>query len=669
MSRHAEMKNAVDMPPKDLDVAEPEVDVTEPSDADEKEEYPLLSSIRSPEDLKALDEDQIPALCEEIRAFLVKTVTENGGHLASNLGAVELTVAMHRTFDCPHDHFIFDVGHQSYVHKLMTGRFDRFHTLRRGGGISGFTKRSESEYDSFGAGHSSTSVSAALGLAHADRLSGSDAITVAVMGDGAFTGGMIHEALNNISRDLRLIIILNENEMSISKNIGRFAKNLVRLRRKSGYFKTKKTTSRIIKKIPLVGDKLFCALRDTKKAIKNMMYGSNYFEDMGLYYLGPVDGNDYRSVAALMEEAKKLNESTVIHVKTQKGKGYAPAEEDPGKYHGMPPAGTPVRAEGNFSSQVGRILCELAETDDKICAITAAMGEGTGIAKFKETYPERYFDVGIAEEHALTFAAGLAAEGYRPVTAIYSTFMQRAYDQIIHDIALQNLHVVMCIDRAGLNAADGATHHGMFDVAFLSHIPGVTIYTPITYKGLELALSTALKGEGAYAIRYPSGYENDAVKAMFYPDGPSDTISVRSNFKDSDELDAVIVLHGRLVTEAMKASEMLAQKGIKLGIILAEYIKPYDRLASEVAAMLCGVGKGARIAKCPVLLAEEEIKAGGFGMMLAEALRAIPEFEGHRCEILAVEDNFVIQKKDEPIWRTAEVDAQAMTERILNMLK
>lgn len=621
----------------------------------------LLSGIRSPADLRALPEADIPALCQEIRQVMVDTVSRNGGHLASNLGAVELSVAMHRVFDCPHDHFIFDVGHQSYVHKLLTGRYERFGTLRQGGGISGFTRRSESEYDCFGAGHSSTSLSAALGFAQADRMAGSDAYTVAVVGDGAFTGGMIHEALNNVTRGLRLIIIINENEMSISKNIGRFATHMARLRQKEGYFRTKRRTTAFIKRIPFVGNWLFRRVRDVKKAFKNMMYGSNYFEDMGLYYLGPADGNDYEAVAGLLREAKATGDSVVIHLKTKKGKGYAPAEADPGRYHGMPPAGKqPVE---NFSLRLGQILVAESERDDRLCAITASMSEGTGLEAFREAKPDRFFDVGIAEEHALTFAAGLAADGFHPVTAIYSTFMQRGYDQIIHDIALQGLPVVMCIDRAGLSQADGATHHGIFDVAFLSGIPGVTIYTPATFAGLALSVRTALCRGVPAAIRYPNSGEDERVKAVFYPDGPAQTIGIRTNYGSDRIPDAVVVCHGRMVQEALAAADRLEEEGIRLGIILCEYLKPYDSLAAEVATCLP--------ARVPVLFAEEEIKAGGFGMMLAEALRHTPDWTaaGYRpWDILAVEDSFVIQEKPEPIRHTAGVDSQAIADRVRCLL-
>ena len=619
-----------------------------------------LPEIHSPADLRALPTDSIPTLCQEIRDVLVQTVTQNGGHLASNLGAVELSVAMHRVFDCPRDHFIFDVGHQSYVHKLLTGRYDRFDSLRRGGGLSGFTKRSESEYDCFGAGHSSTSLSAALGFAQSDRMAGSDAYTVAVIGDGAFTGGMIHEALNNITPGLRLIIIINENEMSISKNIGRFATHMARIRRKSGYFKTKKGISRFIKRIPWIGNKLFCAIRDTKKALKNAMYGSNYFEDMGLYYLGPADGNDYSAVEALLSEAKRQNESVVIHLKTRKGKGYAPAEEEPGRYHGMAPAGT-VSVE-NFSHRLGEILIAESRRDDRVCAITAAMSEGTGIESFHAARPDRFFDVGIAEEHALTFAAGLAANGYKPVTAIYSSFMQRAYDQIIHDIALQQLPVLMCIDRAGLNGGDGPTHHGIFDVSFLSSVPGVTIYTPVTFAGLALSVRKALREGTPAAIRYPNGGENARLRAAFYPDGDPVDIGVRESDPQSTVIPAaIIVTHGRITCEALNARDTLAEEGIPVGILLCEYLRPYGKLAAEIAARLPD--------GTPLLFLEEEIRAGGFGMMLSDMMIRQGTMENRRYAILATDDSFVCQDSPEPIYHTAGVDAMAIAEQIRALIR
>ena len=627
--------------------------------AEQKTTAGYLPHIHTPADLQALPKEAIPALCQEIRETLVDTVTRNGGHLASNLGAVELSVAMHRVFRCPQDHFIFDVGHQSYVHKLLTGRYDAFSTLRQGGGLSGFTKRSESEYDCFGAGHSSTSLSAALGFAQGDRMAGSDAYTVAVVGDGAFTGGMIHEALNNITPGLRLIIIINENEMSISKNIGRFATHMARIRRNSGYFRTKKGISRFIKRIPVVGNRLFCAIRDFKKTVKNALYGSNYFEDMGLYYLGPADGNDYDAVEALLTEAKSLNESVVIHLKTRKGKGYEPAEADPGRYHGMAPAGKV--SEENFSHRLGEILIQEAQADDRLCAITASMSEGTGLESFRAACPNRFFDVGIAEEHALTFAAGLAADGYKPVTAIYSSFMQRAYDQVIHDIALQELPVLMCIDRAGLNPGDGPTHHGIFDVSFLSAIPHLTIYTPVTFAGLALSVRTALSRGTPAAIRYPNGGENARLRATFYPDGDPTDIGVReSDPACTTRPAAVIVTHGRITLEALTARERLEEEGIHVGILLCEYLKPYNRLADAVGARLPdGV---------PVLFLEEEIRAGGFGMMLSDALIRNGAMHHRAYAILATDDSFVSQSRAESIYRTAGVDADAIADTVRRLI-
>ena len=618
-----------------------------------------LPTIHTPADLRALPTEAIPALCAEIRETLVDTVTRNGGHLASNLGAVELSVAMHRVFDCPRDHFIFDVGHQSYVHKLLTGRYEAFSTRRQGGGLSGFTKRSESEYDCFGAGHSSTSLSAALGFAQGDRMSGSDAFTLAVVGDGSFTGGMVHEALNNITPGLRLVIIINENEMSISKNIGRFATHMARLRRKAGYLKTKKGVSRFLKRIPLVGNALFCAVRDTKKALKNALYGSNYFEDLGLYYLGPADGNDYEAVEALLAEAKKLNDSVVIHLKTRKGKGYAPAEAEPGKYHGMSPAGT-VSVE-NFSHRLGEILIEESRKDDRLCAITAAMSEGTGLEGFRAAVPHRFFDVGIAEEHALTFAAGLAANGYKPVTAIYSSFLQRSYDQIIHDVALQQLPVLMCIDRAGLNAGDGPTHHGLFDVSFLSAIPGVTVYTPVTFAGLGVSVRKALAEGVPAAIRYPNGGEDEFLKKTFYPDGDPTGVGVRESDPDSAATpDVIVITHGRIAREALAAREKLKDEGIHVGILLCEYVKPYGALADDIAARLP--------ADVPLLFLEEEIRGGGFGMMLSDALRRNGGLAERSFAIMATDDSFVHQDRPEPILHTAGLDAEAMVSEIKGLL-
>lgn len=625
----------------------------------EKKEFLILDSINNPSDVKALDEKKLPMLCGEIREFLVDKVSENGGHLASNLGVVELSVALHRVFETPKDHIVWDVGHQSYVHKMLTGRKDSFDTLRQNGGLSGFTKRSESEHDAFGAGHSSTSISAALGLAEADKLSGSDAYTVAVLGDGAFTGGMVHEALNNCDSNLKLVIVINENEMSISKNIGRFADSLSKIRSSEGYFNTKKATVRFFSCIPLIGKGILKLLKKTKRALKNSLYGSNYFENMGLYYLGPVDGNDIEAVEDVLRLAKKQQDSVIVHIKTKKGKGYAPAEENPDKYHSLSPRGQ--ACETSFSAEFGKIMTELGERDERVTAITAAMCDGTGLCDFKAKYPERFFDVGIAESHAVTFAAGLAAGGKRPFAAIYSTFLQRAYDNIIHDVALQNLPVCFCIDRAGLNPADGPTHHGIFDVAFLSQIPGIKIYTPATYSILKVAMNEVIESDTPCAVRYPRGAESKELCEYFYKTEPKKS-GIRTDFRKGDKLDAVIVTYGRIALEAMKAKTSLANRGINIGIILLEFLKPYGECASLVAEAMGDT-------KCPMVTLEEEIKNGGAGMLLACELTKNHGFERSAISVLAIDDNFGFSAENENIYRTLGISAEDAEREIIKLIQ
>lgn len=595
-------------------------------------------SIQSPDDLKQIPKEELPLLAEEIRRELVRVTSETGGHLASNLGVVELTMAIHRVFSLPKDHLIFDVGHQSYVHKMLTGRYDKLDTIRQAGGLSGFTNRAESEYDCFGAGHSSTSLSAALGFATSDRLAGSDAYTVVVIGDGAYTGGMIHEALNNCRKDLKLVIVMNENEMSISKNIGRFATHLSKLRARSGYFKTKRVTGVFLKKIPWIGPKLFYLIRGVKKSVKNALYGSNYFESMGLTYLGPIDGNNCEAVEHLLREAKKLNESVVVHVKTKKGKGYDPAEKDPALYHGMPPSSGTAASGESFSQVMGRMLTEVAEEDSRVCAITAAMGDGTGLRQFSERFPDRFFDVGIAEEHALTFGAGLAANGMKPYVAVYSTFLQRGYDQLIHDIALQKLGCVICVDRAGLNAGDGATHHGIFDVAFLSEIPNLCIYTPITVGALGEAIKEAHRSNLPCAIRYPNGFESEEVVNTFYPDGCYAAPSAVCDYGREDDPRLIIVAHGRMVIEAMKAKKRWIGEGISSGIILLEKLKPYEETADRIASLLPS-------ADYRLIFLEEEIRSGGMGMHLADQMIRRHGLKANEYRILAVENSFVEKRE------------------------
>ena len=625
------------------------------------EKYRYLNEINSPSDLKRLPKDAMIPLSKEIREFLVDNVSRTGGHLASNLGVVELSIALHRVFETPKDHIIWDVGHQSYVHKILTGRKNDFSRLRKPGGISGFPRMDESAHDAFGAGHSSTSVSAALGFAEADRINGSDAYTVAIVGDGAYTGGMIHEGLNNCRKDLRLIIILNENEMSISKNIGRFATSLSKLRISPNYFKAKKLTGNIVKRIPLVGKSLFGLMLKTKKAFKNIMYGSNYFEDLGLYYLGPVDGNDYDAVERILTEAKKLNESVVIHLKTVKGKGYQPAEQSPDKYHGVAPTAAD-REEKTLTDYFGEHICKLAADDEKICAITAAMCDGTGLVRFKNEFSERFFDVGIAEEHAVTFGAGLAANGMRPVVAVYSTFLQRAYDNIIHDVALQNLSVTFCIDRAGLNEKDGATHHGIFDVAFLSQIPNMTVYTPVTAEGLKASLKEAIYSGKPTAVRYANACENERILREFYPDNVAfDTISAKKNYPNGDSADAVIITYGKITVEALNACDKLQERGIKASVILLERLKPYDTLAKEISDIL------PRDLKAIVYL-EEGIKNGGAGMLLHDELSRVADFIGIKSAIVAINDDFVSKTDGKTVYEAAGLTANDIANAIEELL-
>lgn len=610
----------------------------------------FLDGINSPEDLKKMREEDIPQLAAEIRRFLVSNVTKTGGHLASNLGAVELTLAIHRVFDSPKDHIIFDVGHQAYVHKIITGRREEFGELRRVGGLSGFTKRRESEHDPFGAGHSSTSLSAALGFAAADVLDGNNAYTVCVIGDGAYTGGMIHEALNNCKKNMRLIIILNENEMSISKNIGGFAKHMAQVRSNKRYYRVKDATRNVISSIPLVGKAAFSIARDTKQTIKNMMYDSNYFEELGLYYMGPVDGNDFFEVEDMLSVAKSMNCSCVVHLTTKKGKGYRPAEQNPAMYHSITAQGK-KHPSFSFSNKAGDYLSEKAYKCDDICAITAAMTLGTGLSKFKSEHADRFFDVGIAEEHAATFAAGLAAAGKRPFFAVYSSFMQRSYDNIIHDIALQHLPVCFFVDRAGLSAGDGATHHGVYDVAFLSQIPNISIFAPMTYDSLYRAIDIAYASDEPTAIRYANCEEDPEIVGVFADDRKDGEITAFRDYGEVDEPSVVVVTYGRIVAEAIKAKKLLAQRGIKCGVILLELIKPYEVSSAAVERLL---PEG----KCNVIFLEEGVKNGGAAMILKETLSERKIMKNKKSHILAIEDTLTSGEKGKTLYQTCGISAQ-----------
>ncbi len=620
--------------------------------------YEAIRTLRSPEDVRNMHEEHIPLLCEQLRRVLIDRTEKNGGHLASNLGVVELTVAIHRVFCAPIDHIIFDVGHQCYVHKLLTGRAQAFDTLRVAGGLSGFPKREESEYDAFGTGHASTSLSAALGFAHADRLKGSDAYTVVVLGDGALTGGMIHEALNNCEESLRLIIILNENEMSISKNEGRFARLLTRLRTAPSYHRTKSVMERAIGVVPLVGKPMRQVLSRAKRNVKSVLYSNNYFESMGLDYFGPANGNDEREVEQLLRTAKAKNSCCLIHLKTVKGKGYEKAERDPDAYHGLASASC-VAISPTFSVTFGTALTRLAERHPEICAITAAMRQGTGLVAFSQAYPKRFFDVGIAEEHAVTFAAGLAANGYRPVVAVYSTFLQRAYDQILHDVALQKLPLVLAIDRAGLSAGDGPTHHGIFDVAFLSQVPGIELWEPATTDALSRILYRIFDDNmpcGIVAVRYPSDGDNARITdflmgASIQTPGAGVTI----DFDASHPPKTVIVTYGRITATVLDAVE---QSGERAGVVLLERLQPKGEIVCLLAQM-CRQGTE------KMIFCEEGIRSGGVGESLVSGLcEVLTAQHMPTVRILAIDNHFPESEQGKTILEAARLGAKEIIDAI-----
>ncbi len=579
----------------------------------------LIEKINSPEDLKKLTDSQMPALAEEIRAFLVDSVRKNGGHLASNLGIVELTLALHRVFDCPKDRIIFDVGHQSYVHKLITGRKDGFARLRKKDGISGFTKSEESVYDAFGAGHSSTALSAAIGFAEASRLAGDDNFSIAVVGDGAFTGGMVYEALNNCKKDLKLILILNDNEMSISKNVGRMSKYISDMRLSKNYIRLKRTVAKGLNALPIIGESAVGAVASVKDSVKKMLvYDSCFFENMGLRYFGPVDGNDYDKVKLVLEEAKRHGGCSFVHVTTKKGKGYEPAERDSTKYHSVSAQTDEKKADTpTFSEAFGKAVLKLGAHDKRVCAVTAAMCEGTGLHAFSEKYKERFFDVGIAEAHAVTFCGGLASAGMRPVFAVYSSFLQRAYDSLIHDIALQNLPLILGIDRAGLSPDDGATHHGIYDVAMLGELRKSTVLCPISTKSVEPMLGYAFNKGGVSALRYPKGREDGELCGVFYQaDEDYLKIGTKCAFSKDGSLKHckyVFIGYGRVIREAYEAAKILnAESADSAGVILLEVLGDEKKLSDKIASL---TAKDAKL-----VFVEEGIRCGGAGQSLQNAL-------------------------------------------------
>ena len=608
--------------------------------------HEILESIKNVGDIKKLNIDRLELLCNELRDEIICKVSETGGHLASNLGAVELTVALHYVFDSPEEPIIWDVGHQCYSHKILTGR--DISGIRTEGGLSGFPKSSESEHDVFVAGHASTSVSAALGIAEAKKISGDENSVVAVVGDGAFSGGMIFEAMNNAGRSkTNLVIVLNDNEMSISPNVGAMAKYLANIRSRESYFHFKDGVEHALLKIPVIGKGLFSALHSVKTFFKDMFYSSNTFEHLGFTYLGPVDGHDVGMLIRALKRAKSIKRPVFVHVNTLKGKGYDPAEKNPSKFHGVAPFykenGELKKDSGSsFSSEFGKILCDLAEKDGKICAITAAMTDGTGLRKFSEKYKERFFDVGIAEEHAMTFAAGLAAGGMKPVFAVYSTFLQRAYDQILHDASIEPKHVVIGIDRAGIVGGDGETHQGTFDVPILTTVPGITVYSPSDYSELENVLKKAIYSEGVQAVRYPRDSEKEIPEKFKKEYGNSDY------FKG--EKDCLIVSYGRLFAEAAFAAEKTGVSVLKIGKIF-----PIEHELIEIAKKYRNV-----------LFFEESVENGSiaehFGKMLIES-----GFDG-KYKTFCV-SGFVPHMKVEKAMKLHGLDRESMINAVKEALK
>ena len=641
-----------------------------------------------PSDLKKMDLEQLKLLSYEVRDKLISTVSDTGGHLASNLGVVELTIALHKVFDAPRDKIVWDVGHQSYVHKLLTGRGASFGTLRQLEGLSGFPKRCESEYDTFDTGHASNSISAALGMAAARDLRGEDYAVVSVVGDGALTGGMIYEAMNNAgAMDTSFVVIVNDNEMSISQSEGSMAQHLGKLRASEGYNNLKRHLKKSLRSIPVVGDTLFGGLEALRDAIKYTMVPGVLFEELGFVYLGPIDGHDLEELIEVFTYAKLLDRPVVVHCVTKKGKGYQPAEKNPSKFHGIAPFETETgtvkknASRPSYSAVFGRKLLKTALEDPSIIAVTAAMTDGTGLSEFAKYLPKRLFDVGIAEEHAVTFAAGAAANGLHPVVAVYSTFFQRAYDQILIDVCMQKLPVTLCIDRAGIVGADGETHHGVFDISYLMPIPNLTFFAPSDRRELEEILAYALKLDGPCAIRYPRGEAPDAFETTpggeseaggeipgafeTAPGGEAETGGAkgpgRPESADGDRFlrsrtlleggDVTLISVGRMTEVCRQACEILRAGGISAELIDARVLKPFDREAFSRSAKKTGL----------VFVAEDNVASGGFGSYVEDLFARDGAVKVYR---IAWPDEFIGHGTQKQLDEKYGMDFRSVAERV-----
>ena len=620
-----------------------------------------LQNIKSPEDIKQMNAAELKILAQEIRQELIQVVSQNGGHLAPNLGVVELTLALHMVFNTPADKIVWDVGHQAYVHKLLTGRYEQFHTVRTHNGLSGFPKRTESVHDCFGAGHSSTSISAAVGLAKARDLKGEDNNVIAVIGDGALTGGMPYEAMLNAGNSKsNLIVILNDNEMSIDPNVGGMAEYLSRARSNPSYTRSKEEVEDLLKKIPAIGDKMFKAADKLKDSLKYMFVPGVLFEELGFKYYGPVNGHDLPALMTVLENVKNLNCPVLVHVVTRKGKGYEPAEKNPDLFHGVGAfdiATGQVKNKSSiptYTSVFGKTLAALGKEDSRIVGITAAMGKGPGINIFQQQFPERTIDVGIAEQHAVTMAAAMALDGYKPVVAIYSTFLQRAYDQVLHDVALQNAPVVFCLDRAGIVGDDGPTHHGLFDFSYLRHIPGMVCMAPKDENELQHMLYSALEYNCPVSVRYPRGAGlgvpmDDTMQHL--PLGKVEVLQKGSR--------VTLLAVGSMVDAAQKAAEKLQEElGIVPTVINARFVKPLD------TETILAYAKDRDL----LVTIEEHMLEGGFGSAVLEMLNQHGA-DTSRVLRMGIGDEFVPHGRTDLLKQLAGLDADGIVQNVKARLK
>ncbi len=612
----------------------------------------ILEQIECENDIKKIDKSQYSLLAEEIRNFLIQKISVTGGHLGSNLGAVELTMALHLSLNLPEDKIVWDVGHQSYTHKILTGRRDGFETLRKFGGMSGFPKRKESECDCFDTGHSSTSISAGLGLAKARDLMQENHTVVSVIGDGSLTGGMAYEALNNAGRlETNFIIVLNDNNMSISENVGGISKYLNNLRTADGYLGLKVGIYNKLKSLPN-GDSFVQSIRKAKSSMKQLVIPGMFFEEMGITYLGPVDGHNIDDMAKAFKEAKRCKSAVLVHVLTQKGKGFEPAQRHPARFHGAEPfdvvTGIPInfKKKANYTDIFSTVMVKLAARNEKVVAITAAMPDGTGLKRFRNLYPDRFFDVGIAEEHAVTFAAGLAAGGLKPIVAIYSSFLQRAYDQVLHDVCIQNLPVVFAIDRAGIVGSDGETHQGIFDLSFLSSIPNMHIMAPKNKWELSDMLKFAVAFNGPIAIRYPRGEAFDGLAHLRTPIefGKSEVIY--------EESQIALFAVGSMVKVALQVREQLRLEGIQCSIVNARFVKPID----------CDILNKYLSTHDLFVTMEENVASGGYGEKVREHLATLPKQP--RLLTIAIPDEYVEHGNVDLLKKEIAIDADSITEKI-----